>query len=164
MTLTPAAAYGPVSGTLFPSTTPLPPEQTGEGECRCAPSIHQIRKDLGLPVSFRVGIAWMNGRAIGPDPEHIPEAIHDLYQYLQVAGDPHMKGFQAAHYILALHPYTDGNGRTAREMYRRITGEDTPRYILRPALTARLELLTASARGENIGARLIIERSVQGLN
>lgn len=74
-----------------------------------------------------------------------------------------MKGFQAAHYILALHPYTDGNGRTAREMYRRITGDNTPRYILRPALTAHVETKTAQARNEPVRAETVLQRASYGI-
>jgi hypothetical protein len=121
----------PLSGVEVESSVPLPPTRTGDGEHTSAPDLFQIRRDLGLPVAYRAGGAAVGSAIYGPRAEHVPEYMRYLRQYLSLSGDPVIKAWEASCFLLRVHPWRDGNGRTARRMYREITGYDGPDDALR---------------------------------
>ena len=68
-----------------------------------------------------------------------------LSTYLHLKNDVEHRAWQASQFLLAVHPFTDGNGRTARELYRRLTGKEAPKAVLRPILTELMRRATKAA-------------------
>ena len=84
---------------------------------------HSTRPDLGGQI--RTSQSWIGGsnynplRAafVPPPPEHVPELVDDMIEYLN--GDYHSPLVQAgiAHaQFETIHPFADGNGRTGRAL------------------------------------------------
>ena len=127
---------------FIPSVLSFP---TGIGDSRIVTPLKPIRERLGMSKQYRTGVATLNparGRfVVGPPPEQIPECLRELAQYMSLAGDRHVKGWYATIYLLTIHPWADGNGRTGREFYRRQTASAERRDSLRGRLREALARL-----------------------
>lgn len=141
MYMHPIDIIGPVTGRVsrgfLPSLVRTP---TGHGTDRTVLQLPALRRRLGLPVSYRTGAAVVRGAVVGPPPRLIPECMSDLYSYMVQPGDRQVKGWYAACFLLSVHPWRDGNGRTGRYLYRKYTGSsegtDQLRARFAPALNA----------------------------
>ena len=133
---------GEKQGCFIPSPLNLP---TGIGDSQVVTPLRPIRRQLGLPQRYRAGLATLTGKrdtiVVGPPPEHIPACMRQLSQYMALRGDRHVKGWYATIYLLSVHPWSDGNGRTGREFYRRQTGSSETRDSLRGRLREALRRL-----------------------
>lgn len=127
---------------FIPSAVSLP---TGIGDNTLIVNISNIRKQMEFPTQYRTGVATLSRNqarfVVGPPPEYIQECISDLYWYMSLAGDRMVKGWYATCFLLSVHPWEEGNGRTAREFYRRYTNADESRDSLRARLREMLPKL-----------------------
>ncbi|WP_423825275.1 Fic family protein [Salinibacter ruber] len=139
----PAPYKSPVSGRewdcFIPSAASLP---TGIGKNELIIDISDVREHMGFPKRYRTGIATltrgMKRFVVGPPPDHVPSCMSDLYWYMSLAGDRLVKGWYATCFLLTVHPWEGGNGRTAREFYRRYTASNEDRNSLRGRLRGAL--------------------------
>jgi len=142
MYMHPMDIVGPVTGRVsqgfLPSLTNTP---VGHGTDTTVLQLRDMRKRLGLPVGYRMGAARVRGAVVGPPPRLIPTCISDLYSYMVQPGDRQVKGWYAACFLLSVHPWADGNGRTGRYLYRRYTGSTESTDQLRARFGPALEHL-----------------------
>lgn len=113
----------------------------GHGVDRTIVHPFKLRRRLQLPVGFRQGAAGVRGSVVGPPPRLIPECMSELYSYMSQPGDPQVKGWYAACYLLSVHPWPDGNGRTGRYFYRKYTGSSETKEALRTKFNAAFDYL-----------------------
>ncbi|MFG1481045.1 Fic family protein [Xanthobacter sp. V4C-4] len=75
-----------------------------------------------------------------PSPMEVPALMHEFGTWLQQAGNTPSAGFEAHRRLVGIHPFNDGNGRTARLLMNlvlvrggyppiAIRPEDRPAYI-----------------------------------
>ena len=119
---------------------------TGRGRDGRVFSLRKIRKDLGLPVRYRAVTARLTDYRIGesfpqgPPPRLVPASMRKLHTYMALRGDTETKATNAGAYLMIVHPWDDGNGRTARELYRRYTGDRSlGDCLLRNKMVSRLK-------------------------
>jgi hypothetical protein len=93
------------------------PPITGDGIAQ----LHMVIAGLPSPDAWRDHVVWMgDGRgpsdaAVHPaSPERIASAMDELDRMLRSGGDPVIRGALVFAQIPAIHPWSDGNGRTGR--------------------------------------------------
>lgn len=102
---------------------------TGIGEASVTVDLLSIRKELGLWPEFRqrqVCVAWFD---VGPHWSQVLESVREWHLYCSLPGDAETKALFASMGLLWIHPWTDGNGRAAREAYIRMGGRMTHRRL-----------------------------------
>jgi Fic family protein len=73
------------------------------------------------------------GRHWFPAPAEIPTLMHDFGKWLGSAPDTPEVAFEALRRLVDIHPFSDGNGRTARHLMNAIlTRGGYPPVVLRP--------------------------------
>ena len=82
-------------------------------------NVHQIVTDGDLkakPGSWRAKSVTFGGRFSPPDSIFIPELIETIHQYFEATTlkDPIILSTWLHHQLVKVHPFEDGNGRTAR--------------------------------------------------
>jgi Fic family protein len=103
-----------------------------------------------------------SGRHSFPSPAEIPALMGSLSTWLGSAADAPETAFTAHRRLVDIHPFNDGNGRTARLLMNLILirGGYPPvavRPVDRPAYIAALQQAQAGGGGEAFG-RLLYER------
>ena len=64
---------------------------------------------------YRQGPQWIKGSpVVFPDPVKIPALMEEFAAWLQAAPPDPASAFEAHFRLTAIHPFDDGNGRTAR--------------------------------------------------
>src|SRR5487761_1526071 len=79
---------------------------------------HHRQSGPGLWRTVGVGVTGPGGRLIyrAPDSDRVPPLMDEVADWLAGADDVHpiIRGAMAHFHIAAVHPFRDGNGRTAR--------------------------------------------------
>jgi len=71
--------------------------------------------DLISLTTYRNIAAFIRGtKYIPPSWEKLPDLMSDYEQSIGAVKNPVIKAILAHYYFVAIHPYIDGNGRTAR--------------------------------------------------
>jgi Fic family protein len=80
--------------------------------------LHQIvltRVEDSHAGSYRAGAVRISGsNHIPPNPIKVPDLMTELFTSLSAIADPVERAARLHHGIASIHPFTDGNGRTAR--------------------------------------------------
>jgi Fic family protein len=102
------------------------------------------------------------GRHAFPSPAEVPALMGEFAQWLATAADVPETAFTAHRRLVEIHPFNDGNGRTARLLMNLVLIRgDYPPVAVRPAdRAAYLSALQAAQRGGGTEAfeRLLYER------
>jgi Fic family protein len=78
-------------------------------------------------------IRTKTGRHEFPSPEKIPSLMRNFARWLASAPDTPETAFAALRHLVDIHPFTDGNGRTARRLMNLIlTRGGYPPIVVRP--------------------------------
>lgn len=103
---------------------------------------------IGLPnSSVRTDAAWMGARHpseawfVAPPARELPRLLRDLCNFCNDANlPPFLRGVVGLHQLVLIHPFPDGNGRTARALLA-VMALDTARSLA--AVTHLLDRLFA---------------------
>jgi Fic family protein len=91
------------------------------------PDIAGLYSNVSRYVRTHAGRHWF------PAPAEIRPLMHDFGQWLASAPDAPQAAFEALRRIVDIHPFSDGNGRTARHLMNLIlTRGGYPPIVVRP--------------------------------
>jgi Fic family protein len=97
-------------------------------------AMQTVRPDIaGRYSSVRRYVRTEAGRYWFPAPEQIRPLMHDFGKWLGSAPDTPEAAFEALRRLVDIHPFSDGNGRTARFLMNAIlTRGGYPSVVVRP--------------------------------
>lgn len=131
--------------------------------------LHRLVTDrvLDEPGQFRRGAVSIRGAALIPPPaSEVPQLMHTWLAWLTGEGqqyEPITRAALAHHGFLAVHPFLDGNGRTARLLLNLLLLRDgyPPALLLREWRFGYLEALAQADRGRFNPLLSLIGRAVE---
>ena len=128
----PVTHIGPVSGKrhqcFIPSLVDVP---LGQGSDTTVIDPKRLRREMGWETHYRVGSVYVGPTPVGPPPELVPQCMQELVWYMSLKGCKQIKGWYSMLYLISVHPWRDGNGRTGRYLYRLYTGSSESTQVLR---------------------------------
>jgi Fic family protein len=97
-------------------------------------AMQRVRPDIaGRYSSVRRYVRTEAGRHWFPPPTEIRTLMHDFGKWLGSAPDTPEAAFEALRRLVDIHPFSDGNGRTARSLMNAIlTRGGYPPVVVRP--------------------------------
>jgi len=131
--------------------------------------LHHLVTDriLDEPGQFRRGAVSIRGSQLTPPPaREVPALMEDWIAWLAGAGlayEPVTRAVIAHHGFLAVHPFLDGNGRTARLLLNLMLLRDgyPPALLLQEWRLGYLEALTQADRGRYSPLVNVLGRAVE---
>ena len=140
-------------------------ESLTESDVRNLHALVMRRSDPELAGGYATSARYVNtdrGRHVFPSPSEVPALMGDFAAWLRVAPTTPETAFSAHSRLVDIHPFNDGNGRTARLLMNLILIKGGyPPIAVRPE--DRLAYLPAlqesqAGRGDEAFERLLYER------